>query len=376
MVGGTPRNRAARQRFPLLALGAASLLGGLNAALLNASLPAPIASQASDVHGAVMVFGFLGCLISLERAQALAEPGRSWPYLAPLTLGLGGMITAFGSTSPTALATGRLLFLEGALFLVGVYSALYRRAPLALLAAQILSALALLCAAALAFVFPTSGIIAFLATFVFITIGAERAELAQLTMGARAPATLMVLGVAMLVASFASVFFPPASHRAFGLLLIVCALWLLWRDTPRKLYRQAGLPRFISVSLGLGYLWLIVAGIAWIAVGDNAASVGYDVMVHGVFLGFTMSMIFAHAPVIFPAVLAISLPYHIGMWVPLIALHLTLALRVASGLLAGHAGIWQIAALLGVITILLFLVISVLTAVISGRASRRKREER
>src|SRR5690606_39238325 len=35
---------------------------------------------AADIHGVVMVLGFLGTLIALERAVAL---GRRWGYLAP-----------------------------------------------------------------------------------------------------------------------------------------------------------------------------------------------------------------------------------------------------------------------------------------------------
>ena len=35
----------------------------------------------------------------------------------------------------------------------------------------------------------------------------------------------------------------------------------------------------------------------------------YDAVVHAVFLGFTLSMIMAHAPVILPAVLRRPLPY-------------------------------------------------------------------
>lgn len=73
--------RATRGRVLLVALGGVALLSGLNAALVRLEVWAPVASdRLGDVHGQVMVLGFLGTLISLERAQAL---GRAWAFLAP-----------------------------------------------------------------------------------------------------------------------------------------------------------------------------------------------------------------------------------------------------------------------------------------------------
>ena len=73
---------AARLRFPLLALGIGSLFCGVWAGLLRFGwgLPAGRANLIG-LHGPLMVFGFLGTVISLERAVALRRP---WGYLAPL----------------------------------------------------------------------------------------------------------------------------------------------------------------------------------------------------------------------------------------------------------------------------------------------------
>lgn len=57
----------------------------------------------------------------------------------------------------------------------------------------------------------------------------------------------------------------------------------------------------------------------------------YDAVLHAVFLGFVMSMVMAHAPVILPAVLRRPLPYRPVMYVPLALLHSTLVLRVLVG---------------------------------------------
>jgi hypothetical protein len=43
-------------------------------------------------------------------------------------------------------------------------------------------------------------------------------------------------------------------------------------------------------------------------------------------------MVFGHAPIIFPAVTRIKIPYHPALYLPLMLLHLTLAVRLVGGL--------------------------------------------
>jgi hypothetical protein len=54
----------------------------------------------------------------------------------------------------------------------------------------------------------------------------------------------------------------------------------------------------------------------------------YDAVVHSFFLGFAFSMIFGHAPVIFPAVLAVQPSFRIWLYSHVVLLHLALVLRV------------------------------------------------
>ncbi|HVW89663.1 MAG TPA: hypothetical protein VHC01_09370, partial [Gaiellaceae bacterium] len=70
-----------RLRYPLLLLGLASLVCGLWAGLLRFGWGLPQGrANLIELHGPLMVFGFLGTVISLERAVALRRP---WGYLAP-----------------------------------------------------------------------------------------------------------------------------------------------------------------------------------------------------------------------------------------------------------------------------------------------------
>ena len=103
---GPQRSLAERTRgwrVALIALAGASLISGLNAALLRLGVWAPVVSdRVADLHGPVMVLGFMGTLISLERAQAMRNP---LAYLAPALLGLGSLALLAGA--PVAL--GKLL---------------------------------------------------------------------------------------------------------------------------------------------------------------------------------------------------------------------------------------------------------------------------
>lgn len=173
----------------LILLGGASLLTGLDAALLLLGLPAPVTSVSlADAHGPLMVFGFLGTLIAVERAQALRQ---AWGWLAPVCLGGGALVIASGLGSPWL---GWLLLLDGALLLLAVYLGLWRRAPLPLVAVQALSAVLLAAAAGLAPLLGIPAVLSALTAFLVLTIASERAELTPL--GLRPAAMLGWLGLA------------------------------------------------------------------------------------------------------------------------------------------------------------------------------------
>lgn len=82
-------------RIALLGAAGAAMLAGLWGGLARIGVPLPGAGPASPAdHGVMMVVGFFGALISLERAVAL---DRSWAYLTPALAVLGA-----GSALPIA----------------------------------------------------------------------------------------------------------------------------------------------------------------------------------------------------------------------------------------------------------------------------------
>ncbi len=347
----TPRGRLA-----LIALGGASLISGLNAALVRLEVWAPVHSErAGDVHGLVMVLGFLGTLISLERAQAL---GRSWAYLAPALYGTG----ALALLTPAPPLLGQLLLIEAGILFVAVYVALWRRAPRPLVAVQVLSSVLALGGAVVATLVDTTVALPWLAGFVVLTIAAERAELAQLTMGPAADRTLLGLAAGLTLAILAALTMASIGGRLVGVALLATAAWLLAHDVVRHQLRLTGQRRYLAAALLAGYLNLALAGVVLTWAGPAADRATYDVIVHAVFLGFAVSMVMAHAPVILPAVLGRNLPYRPVLWLPLGLLHAGLAVRFA-GALGGADLTWRVGGVVTVIAVLVFLLTAVTLAV-------------
>jgi hypothetical protein len=143
-------------------------------------------------------------------------------------------------------------------------------------------------------------------------------------------------------------------ERVAGAGMIVMALWLLQHDIARRTLRQAELTRFIAASLLSGYVWLLIGGGLWIVLGGAVAGPAYDAMLHMVFLGFVFAMLFAHAPIILPAVLSRPVPYRPGFYVPMALLNVSVLLRLVADL-AGWTDGRRWGGLLGVLAILLFL---------------------
>ncbi|WP_216386595.1 hypothetical protein [Arcanobacterium phocae] len=358
-------------RIVLLIGGMANLLVALNAALIKLGVWAPVNQADGNVHGYVMVIGFLGSLISLERAQALSHkaPWHRWAYLSPLLLASGGLSLGIGGMGTLIATIGHFLMIEGAFTLCAIYCTLHLRTRGMITAAQILSALCLSLATILVLLLDISQLICVLAAFVIITIISERAELAQLSMGPRAAPTLFVTSSLLVLTSGVALIWPTVGNRIFGVVLLIIALWLIRYDVPRVLIRRTGVQRFTAVSLLAGYIWLIVSALVLIVTAFPPGTILYDLVIHAIFVGFAMSMIMAHAPIIFPAVLGLPVPFVAAMWIPLIALHVGLGIRVSSQILVGQADLWIIGAVTNLLAILGFLVT---TATVIIRAAMRR----
>ncbi|MCB1961185.1 MAG: hypothetical protein KDE68_11795, partial [Rhodocyclaceae bacterium] len=201
--------------------------------------------------------------------------------------------------------------------------------------------------------------------FLVMTIAGERLELSRLVRVSPAMTRrfVLILG-ALLVATALAAW--PAGQRLYGLALVALALWLLRQDVARRTVKADGLTRYIAVCLLAGYLWLALGGVLLATWAPQPGEVGWDATVHAIALGFVFSMVFGHAPIILPAVLRLKVPYHWGFYLPLAALHASLALRVA-GDLGGHFAWRAHAALINAAAIGLFLLMQLFTIAAARR---------
>ncbi|UXY29807.1 hypothetical protein [Streptomyces sp. HUAS TT20] len=362
-TGSSAARRTGARRAPLLLAAGLCLLAGLDAALGLLGLPAPVtADRLPQVHGVLMVLGFAGTLVSLERAVAL---GRPWAYLAPGGLGAGGLLLL----TPVDLVVPRLLLVVGCATLVALYVRFWRRQPSAALLAQAAGAVPALGAALLWLGgIDVPGMLPWLVAFLVLTIAGERLELARVAVLAPSAEQTFLGSVGAVVAGVvATLLWPAIGTVLLGAALLSLVAWLFVHDVARRLLRSTGLPRFTAACLLAGYAWLGLAGALWLFTGPVTEGTRYDAVVHCVFLGFVMSMIMAHAPVILPAVLRRPLPYHPALAVAAWLLHLSLALRVLIGDLRDVRGAWQLGGVLNIVAVLLFVVSAATASVIATR---------
>ncbi|HUY03203.1 MAG TPA: hypothetical protein VMV33_07950 [Rhodocyclaceae bacterium] len=351
-------------RLPLLVIAMISLVVGVLAGLarLGVTVPEAAATQAGS-HGALMIAAFLGAVISLERAVALARP---WPYLAPLCAGLGGAALLAGAPFGVAQA----LVIVAAATLCAGSTLILRQQPALYTATLALGALSWLIGS---IVWAVAGAVAPAApwwlAFLVLTIAGERLELTRFLptpAGARRAFALIV--AVMLAGTSLALLREDPGLRLLGAGLIALSLWLMRHDIARHTVRQAGLTRFIAICLLSGYAWLALGGLLGLAGGFVPGSGLRDAALHAVFLGFVFSMIFGHAPIIFPAITGVRIPYHPALYLQFALLHGSLLLRVVGDLVGILA--WRQAGAIGNGLALLAFVVTMLISAMNGRRER------
>ena len=355
----------ALRRLPLLVLGFAGLAVGIGAGLARLGVPMPAtAATAAALHGPLMIGAFLGTVIALERAVAL---GRWWAYAGPLAAGAGGVAAILGAPG-----AGAWLLLAGSAALVAASLAIVARQR-ALFTATLAAGAACWCVGNALWATGAAAheVVAWWLAFPVLTIAGERLELSRFLPPSPAARRVFVAIVLVLAVALAGGGTAGSSAAALGGALVALALWLGRQDIARRTVRGAGLTRYIAVCLLSGYAWLAVGGTVVLVAGGLAPGTrAYDVAVHALALGFVFAMIFGHAPVIFPAVLRVTMRYTPAFYVPLAVLHASLAVRVA-GDVAVRLDWLRAGALGNAAAIALFVATALVAVVRGGRAQRR-----
>ena len=347
-----------RERFVLIALAGLSLLAGLWAGLVRLGWILPLPNeQLPFVHGPVMVLGFLGTLIGLERAVAL---GRVWPYGIPISTALSTVSVLIGFS----VQLSALLAVLASLLMAAVFVVLYRQYPSEHFIVMGISALAWFVGNVLWLMgVPIFRLVPWWVAFLVLMIAGERLELSRVRRPSAKVRTIFYIGLGIVIMGIVyslSDFY--SGLRITGAGLLVIALWLIRYDLAWQSARQSGLPRFMAVCLIAGYFWLAAGGLLWILSAQFfSAGPRYDAMLHTIFLGFVFSMIFAHAPIILPTITGMALPFQNPFYLHAGLLHGSLLLRVAGDLGLGLS-FQQWGGLLNVLSVLLFLISNVRAA--------------
>jgi hypothetical protein len=348
-------------RLPLLVFGFVALFVGIGAGLARLGWAVPaVAAGAAALHGPLMVCGFFGVVIALERAVAIAQ---GWAYAAPLLAGLGTAAALHGATA----ATPWLYLSASAVLLAASLHVLWRQREGFVAVIALAAACWTVGTAAWALAAPVHQVVGWWLAFLILTIAGERLELSRFMPPSKGAVRAFAAVVALLLLALLA-WAQAWAPRLFGVALMLLASWLLRHDIARRTVRQQGLTRYIAVCLLTGYFWLAVGGAVIAAAGLAAGNAAYDAALHALLLGFVFSMVFGHAPIIFPAVLRVAVPYHSGFYAPLALLHASLLLRLAGD--AAAVFDWQRwGALLSALALLAF-VANTAAAVVRGRRRR------
>jgi len=330
------------------------------AGLLRMGWTLPTFDNLALAHGPLMISGFLGVLIPLERAVAIRQ---KWMFTVPVIAGIGWISLFF---SP---AVGAVLITLGSLGTLAILGVMVRREPHIHAIIMALGALAWVIGNILWIMgFPIFQIVFWWIAFVVLTIGGERLELNRVLRPTPNQIRFFSLfTAALLVGAIASIFDLNLGSRLGGAALLGMAVWFLKYDLARRNLRHPNpLTRYIAICLFSGFIWLAIAGTMFLYFGALYAGPYYDAALHAVFVGFVMAMIFGHAPIIFPAILGAQVKFYPAFYGHLVLLHVSLIMRVI-GDLTFQFELRKWGGLLNEVAILLFLGMTIFVIVRGGK---------
>lgn len=338
-----------RYRIPFVVPAILCLAGGVLTGLVRAGTNLPLQlSLNGAIHSILIISGFFGTVIGLERAVATQ---RLWPYLAPLFSGLAGLALLLALD----LTVVSLLFTLGSLCFVLASIHVYKKHPAT-------HAMVLLLAAALWLIGNSLWLlqgtfwssIPYGLSFLVLTIAGERLELTRFLPPKRFSKLYFIAIVFLIIIGTILSGINGFIHNTWlGLGYAALAIWLLRFDIARRTIRQSGITRFVAVCLLSGYAWLLTGGFLL----TDLISLGVfqrDAGIHAVALGFIFTMVIGHAPIIFPAVMRVPIPFSNIFYIPLLLIEFGVALRLCGAFLS-RASLREVGAVANAIAILVFI---------------------
>src|SRR5262249_7211820 len=178
--------------LPLIALGMLALVTALWDGIVRLGLRWPLPwPTLSIAHGPLMVCGFLGTFIGVERAVAL---GVFWPYAAPLLTAVGTLALLTGLPAPPLMTLGSLGLMAIFVVIMG------RQCTLASGAMALGALLWLVGNAYWLMGWPVPQVVPWWSGFLVLTIAGERLELSRLLRLSVLHHSMFLLAVSLLLA--------------------------------------------------------------------------------------------------------------------------------------------------------------------------------
>ena len=346
-------SRLAKERIPIVFLAIVALISAVLAGLARLGIEVPtLFLNITAFHSVLMIYGFFGTVIGLERAIASR---RLWSFFAPVVCGISSLIILTG---------GQVLYASIGFTLAGICFAtttflIFIQQPAAytftLLAGAALGPIGFLVMAATQ---NQGAIIVCGITFLVLTIAGERLELTRFLPPSKyGKYSFLALCLSIIMTTLLTSFDPYRYEPYLGLSYCGLAVWMFVFDIARKTIKKEGITRFVAVCLLCGYAWLLVGGALW-AFPLSDSPYQRDAAIHAITLGFIFSMVIGHAPIIFPAVIRVNIPYSSLFYLPLTILILGLLTRVI-GDVNNQLSLLTIGALTNSIAIAIFLIVLV-----------------
>jgi len=371
VIGGAPQNPTPQTeivrrpsalrvlRFLLLGCGLVAFAVGLwtGFARLGVGLTGA-APQFVEFHGALMICGFFGTLISVERAVAFNRP---FAYLIPVCAATGvfALLAKATTFAGAAFLMASLGLAAASLFNMGrLRSALLAGIPSIAALSWGLGTLLWLANR------PAAESAGWWLAFLVLTVAAERLELSRVATPPPIARALFVAIVIVILTGTARGELDGPSSPYLGTGLLACGAWLLIYDLARRTVRLSGQIRFTAACMLLGYGWLIIAGLELLAGPLHLTLFWYDATVHAVTLGFVLSMVFGHTLIIFPSVIGMKLRYSPVLYLPLLLLQISVAIRIVGD----FSGSTELRSLSGSLTVAAVALFAVTIASVSGRS--------
>lgn len=282
------------------------------------------AANTAGEHGAIMVGCFMGTFISLERAVALKNryallvpmlsAGSLFAFLSGFrevayvwliisSLGLIGITFYFQNRLST---TGFVIAFTGAVcwFLGNVMLLLWKMYPVA---------------------------VSWWMAFLLFTIVSSRLKSSLIPVGDKFTSISLFLVLGLFTIGLLMPFHGIGRY-VMGAGLVCTAIWLVVFDSARESVKKEELNRYSGLLMLTGFVWLFATGIlmGW---GELYGPL-YDTALHSFFIGFLLSVVMAHGPLILPTILALSLkPFHRVLYIWFILLQSSLMVRIGANFL-------------------------------------------